>query len=349
MCDVIFNLYNVIFNIYDVVTRSVDMKAVLEAYLKKNIDDNIKIYKWRQSDKFPIFLKEVYHFYSTEILGRECLLLEIFDEATGIAVLKKHIKVIKNIVDNEVVLVYKTISRFRKKSLIQQRVPFIVKDKQMYLPFLGLDLKEVKDKPKKEIKAFSDSAQLTFLYFLYHKDIRINGTGFAEMINVTVMTASRILSELYSLGLLTYEIGGKTGRSKEYKRIEDPEYYEVGSKYLKNPVKNTVYVEKTKENYPIAGLEALSMISMINPPDRKIRAIYKKDFYKTREKIIVDKAKIMDEKTDELQAWCYDSTFLSKNNIVDLVSLSASLSEIKDERIEQAIENSMEAEEWYMG
>ncbi|MCK5763547.1 MAG: hypothetical protein KAH05_05460, partial [Clostridiales bacterium] len=174
-------------------------------------------------------------------------------------------------------------------------------------------------------------------------------TEFAGIINVTIMTASRILNELYGLGLLTYEIAGKTGRSKEYRRIKNPEYYRVGSEYLKNPVKKTVYVENAKENYPIAGLEALSLISMINPPDRKVRAICKKDFYKIREMIIVDKAKIMDKKIDELQVWCYDPIFLSKNNIVDLVSLSVSLSGIKDERIEQAIENRMEAEEWYTG
>ncbi|MDD4049219.1 MAG: hypothetical protein PHI90_10505, partial [Clostridia bacterium] len=144
------------------------MQTLLEAYLKKNINEDIKINKWGKSNKLPIFLKEIYQFYSTEILGRECLLLEILDEATGIVALKKHIKLINNIVDDEVVFVYKTISRFRKQSLIEHRIPFIVRDKQMFLPFLGLDLKAVKDKPKEEIKTFSDSAQLTFLYFLYH-------------------------------------------------------------------------------------------------------------------------------------------------------------------------------------
>lgn len=325
------------------------MKALLEEYLQNNIATNIKISRWKYNNKFPIFLNEIYKFYFTEILGRDCLLLEIQDEAMGITVLNKHIKLIKSIMDDEVIFVYKTISRFRRKSLIEQRIPFVVEDKQMFLPFLGLDLKELKDKHKEEIRTFSDSTQLTFLYFLYNKELKINGTELAETLNVTAMTASRVLNELHNLGLIAYEIGGKTGRSKEYRRIGDPEYYNEGSKYLKNPVKDTVCVEKIKENYPVAGLEALSMISMVNPPDRKVRAIFKKDFDRIKDKIILDKARIMDEKIDELEVWCYDPVFLSKNNIVDLVSLSLSLGEINDERIEQALEQRMETEEWYMG
>ena len=325
------------------------MKALLEGYLQKNMDENIIINEWKYSNKFPIFLKETYQFYFTEILERGCLLLQIQDEALGIVALKKHIKLINSIVDYEIIFVYRSISRFRKQSLIQNRIPFVVQDKQMFLPFLGLDIKAVKDKPKEKIKTFSDSAQLAFLYFLYHKELKINGTELAELINVTGMTASRVLNELYSANLLTYEIGGKTGRSKEYRRIGDPDYYEEGSKYLKNPIKKTVYVDEVKENYPVAGLEALSMISMINPPGRKVGAIYKKDFDKIAEKIILDKAQIMDEKIDELQVWRYDPTFISKNNIVDIVSLSVSLNGINDERIEQALEKRMEAEEWYTG
>ena len=93
------------------------------------------------------------------------------------------------------------------------------------------------------------------------------------------MTASRALNDLHSLGLLTYEINGKTGMSKCYKRINDPDYYFRGSKYLKNPVKKVVYTEKNiaTGNSPIAGLEALSMKSMLNPPKRQVRAVYKKE------------------------------------------------------------------------
>ena len=53
----------------------------------------------------------------------------------------------------------------------------------------------------------------------------VHATKFSSMVGGTVMTASRALNALYDAKLLTYETGGKTGRTKEYRRIADPEYF----------------------------------------------------------------------------------------------------------------------------
>jgi hypothetical protein len=87
------------------------------------------------------------------------------------------------------------------------------------------------------------------------------------------MTASRALNDLYKAKLITYKIGGKTGRSKEYKRIADPYYFKLGQVHIKSPVRKAVYVDVMPDNTLIAGLEALAQISMINPPKHPIRAI----------------------------------------------------------------------------
>ena len=90
---------------------------------------------------------------------------------------------------------------------------------------------------------------------------------FAEKLGLTVMTASRALNDLYDANLLIYEIGGKTGRSKEYRRISDPEYFEKGRRFIKSPVKKVVYVKSAPAGTLVAGLEALAELSMINPPN----------------------------------------------------------------------------------
>jgi len=107
--------------------------------------------------------------------------------------------------------------------------------------------------------------------------------------------------------------------------------------------KNVLLKEKLKELIKENGIID---VYFLNPHFKQSITKY---FDKIGEKIILDKARIMDEKIDELQVWRYDPAFLSKNNIVDVVSLSLSLSEINDERIEQALEKRMEVEEWYMG
>ncbi len=320
-------------------------------YLKENIDANVTINAWNGKSKLPLFLLELYEFYELNILENRCVLIKFNSDAPKINDMKKHIKTLKMISNDNLVFLYNAISPYRRKTLIQNRIPFIVENGQMYLPFLGLDLKMMTDKSTKSIDKFSSTVQLVFLYFLYNKDLSLNIAELAKKLNATSMTASRALKDLYSLGLLKYDIGGKTGKSKNYKRIDDIKYFDIGSKYLKNPVNKVVYIDKAAYNlvygFPVAGLEALSMKSMLNPPAKPVRAVSKRKMNDLKDYIEKDTNKIKDMNLMELQVWDYDPMIFAKNNMVDLASLAASFSKTSDERVEQAIEESLKGESWY--
>ena len=323
------------------------MVMVAERYLKENVDDHITIEPWHEKNKLPVFLRNNYNFYEMTILGTSCIMMEITDEKPGVDTLKNHILRVETLADRQVVLFYKEITRYRRKSLIENRIPFVIEDGQMYLPFLGLDLNRSAQYIEKEVMHFTVSAQIAYLYFLYHKNEAVNMTGFAEKMGVTKMTASRALNDLYHANLITCEIGGKTGRSKAYRRIQDPDYFLKGCNYIKSPVKRIVYV-KAKPIYVLtAGLEALAELSMINPPDHPVGAISRDQFNKQKIEIINDKDLIKDEQLVELQIWDYDPKQFSDTNHVDLLSLYASLKEENDERIEQALEDVLRGEPWY--
>lgn len=324
------------------------MRYVVEGYLKEHIDTNITINQWNEREVLPIFLSEIYTFYKMNILSEYCILMEVNNEVPGIEDLKKHMKTISKSLDDNLVLLFKSISSFRRKTLIENRISFIVQDGQMYLPFLSMDLKKAVGGNTKIIEKFSSSTQLVFLYFLYNKDLLINTTELAEILNTSTMTASRALNDLNSLGLLTYEISGKTGRSKRYKRISDTRYYNRASKYLKNPVSKVEYVDNNiGYDFPVAGLEALSMQSMLNPPKKLVRAISKQKVKDIKHHIVLNRDKIADMNLIELQIWNYDPNFLARNGVVDLVSLVMSISETNDERVEIAIEERLRCELWY--
>lgn len=323
------------------------MILTVEPYLKKNIDEHVTIKLNKEKNKFPVFLKNIYNFYEMRIVDISCVLLEIQEEAPGVDVIKKHIKRIEKLTNQQIVLYYKTITWYRRKSLIENRIPFIIEDGQVFLPFLGLDLKKTPQHEDKEVTTFSVSAQLAFLYFLYNKDAVVNTTEFARNMGFTTMTASRALNELYDAKLVIYKIGGKTGRSKEYNRISDPEYFEKGRVYMKTPVKRVIYVQKVPENALIAGLEALAELSMINSPGHMIRAISSKDLNKQDIKIIKNKDIVKDHKFVKLEIWEYDPKLFTEKKYVDIMSLYSSLKEEKDERIEQALEEVLRGEVWY--
>lgn len=319
----------------------------VESYLKENIDDNVTIKPWKYKNKLPIFLRNIYSFYDMRILDINCTLVEILDESPSIDVIEKHIKRIKEITNHEIVLYYKETTRYRRKSLIKNCIPFIIEDGQMFLPFLGLDLKKAPEYIDKVVSSFSTSTQLAFLYFLYNKDSVVNTTELAEKLRFTTMTASRALNDLYDAKLVTYKVGGKTGRSKEYQRIPDPEYFKKGHVYLKTPVRQVVYVENVPENALISGLEALAILSMINPPQHSIRGISSRWLKDKDIKIIKNKDIIKDKKLVELEIWDYDPKLFTNKLHVDIMSLYASLKEEKDARIEQALEYVLRGETWY--
>lgn len=320
----------------------------VELYLKENIDENITIKKRKIKDELPIFLKKSYNFYDIKIMNVECILLEMLEENIGIDMLEKHIKRIKELMNIQTVCYYKKISRHRRKSLIEKRIPFIIEDGQMFLPFLSLDMKKGYENANDGIKSFSVSAQIAYLFFLYNKDIVINTKEFAQKMGFNEMTASRALNELYNAKLIIYKIGGKTRRSKEYKKIEGPEYLKIGQLYLKTPVKSIVYVKNMVENSLIAGLDALAEISMINPPEYPIRAITYDELKKQNIEIIKNKEIAKDQNFIELEIWDYDPKLLTDNKYVDIMSLYISLKEEQDERVEQALEEVLRGEIWYM-
>lgn len=322
------------------------MVMTAELYLKENIDEQITIKPWIKKNNFPIFLRDAYNFYGVTILGTRCILIEAVDEMPNIYQLQKHIKQIKNLTDRQIVLFYKDITRYRRKSLIENRIAFVIEDGQMYLPFLGLDLKKVKEHVE-EAKGFTAPAQIAYLYFLYHKEEVVNTTDFAKKLGFNKMTASRALNDLYHANLITYEIGGMTGRSKEYKRIKDPDYFLRGRNYLKTPVRKIIYTKTRPLDALTAGMEALSELSMINPPGHPIMAIDRNKLNNEQVEVVNNKDLIKDTKLVELELWDYDPGLFSNNGHVDLLSLYASLKEETDERVEQALKEVLRGEPWY--
>lgn len=323
------------------------MVMAAEQYLKDTVDRHIVIKPWSEKDKLPLFLRNSYTFYEMVILGHPCVLLEVSDEPQGIVAIGKHMRRVQAFTDRALVLCFKDMTRYRRTTLIESRIPFVIADGQAYLPFLGLDLKQTAEAGRKEVTAFSAATQQAYLQFLYDRDMMVNATEFAGKLGVTKMTASRALVDLYEAKLLTFEIGGQTGRSKIYQRIQDPDYFEKGKAFFRTPVREMVYTRNIPDGALTAGLEVLAGISMLNPPEHPVRAISYKELEKTKLEIVRNRDIIRDEKLTELQIWRYDPLPFAHNGHVDLFSLYASLQEEDDERVVQALKMVLRGEEWY--
>ncbi len=324
------------------------MPDQIEKYLRENIDKELWIKPWNKTDTLPLILRQQYRFFEMHMLNKEYILLDIIGEhQISINRLVKQVRRIQELSGLQPVYYYRKLSRFRRRTLIENRIPFVIDDGQMFLPFLGLNIDYTLAETVQHVDSFTAAAQLTFAYFLYHKDLELNATELAGKMNFTKMTASRALNKLYALNLLTYHIGGKTGRSKIYRRIADPYYFVIGRRYLSSPVRRVEYTKSDPGKAYIAGLDALAELSMLNPPDHPIRAMGYEQFREEEPELVKNRDMISDVKLTEVQVWDYDPGLLSNTKYVDLISLFSSLKDESDERVELALEEILRGETWY--
>jgi len=324
----------------------------IKNYIRAAIDEKAVINNYENNKNIPIYLKEEFDFYKGKILGRDVFLAEPKRSNINLLTLEKRIGAIREKTGNNIIILYDQLSDFKRKKLIEKRIAFIVSDKQMYIPFIALDINKYANRKKyKKVDKFSTAAQLAYLYLLYNNS-NICIDELSKIIKRSKMTASRALDELFSLKLVNYNIKGKTGRKKYYERIDDPDYFKFGYQYLESPIlkKINIYEDVNIEGTCRAGLSALSEKSMINKPKYEIRAIGKIKKYDIKslyDSFIDNEENSGNEPLMQIEIWKYDSGILSRTGLVDIVSLGLTLADEKDERIKMAMDDLMRNYNWY--
>ena len=121
---------------------------------------SIRYEPWDKKSILPLYIVSNYQFYTAYIENIRCIVIIPIEELPTLPSLKKQIQKIRVIDDVPVVLYSKTISFYRRKSLLENHIPFIT-DKQTFLPFIGTLLVDEK-KPEKIKDKFVYSTQLLF-------------------------------------------------------------------------------------------------------------------------------------------------------------------------------------------
>jgi hypothetical protein len=99
--------------------------------------------------------------------------------------------------EGELIYVREQVASHQRKRLIEQRIPFIVPGNQLYLPMLGIDLREHFRKQRQRPLKFKPATQALVLHLLlHHDDTPRTPVELAERLGYTKMTMSRALDEL---------------------------------------------------------------------------------------------------------------------------------------------------------
>ncbi len=272
-------------------------------------------------------------------LGKEKVIL-VFPkrELEPIKLVKSHLDYIIEKESLPVVLILDKTTYLEREYLLREKLPFIVKDRQIYLPFLGVYLQELYSAEKKNLDKLLPSSQLLLLLFIYEGCRDLPASEAVKMLEFTPTTISRAAGQLEDLGLIeTRKEGVKKIITSEFR---PKELFKKAGAYLRSPVKRTVYVLKTEldENLLRSSYSALSDYSMLSNSEE---IYYASDSIKKWER---DSTKKLLDPEDQcaIELWRYDPKKLSRDDLVDPLSLALALEEDYDERVEQAVEEMLD-------
>lgn len=224
---------------------------------------SIRYEPWDKKSILPLYIVSNYQFYTAYIENIRCIVIIAIEELPTLPSLKKQIQKIRVIDDVPVVLYSKTISFYRRKSLLENHIPFIT-DKQTFLPFIGTLLVDEKE-PEKIKDKFVYSTQLLFLAYMYNHEKKVYVSDLSKSLPFSAMTLSRAVKQLEMTDLfLVYKDGvNKVIESKySYKEL-----YERIQHYLLTPVRHVGYMDQSlvTDHMVLSGESALSEMSMLNP------------------------------------------------------------------------------------
>ncbi len=317
--------------------------AALRAYLHDVLGVGTSgIKPWARADKLPYFLRDAFRFSEMELLGQSLVL------AAGHAGRKHSLSDVRTwlakvrvLAGQPVVYVTDTLASYERRRLIELKVPFIVPGNQLYLPDLGLDLREHFRQRAAAAQALSPSAQAMLISALLARpwEPEWQPSKVANALGYTSMTLSRVVKELNSAGLATVHLAG---RARLLHMEGGPQQvWERAKPMLRTPVRQTVWMASdsvpAKVHGRLAGLSALARYSMLTEPPWPVYAMTSTDW-----KAITDAGiRPLPEPiagAQEWEVWSYSPALTPNSPTVDPLSLMLSLQGSTDDRIGLALD-----------
>lgn len=321
----------------------------LKRYLHETLGIVINPTLWDGSARLPFFLRDCYTFSEIQLMELPCLaMLDYGNQEYSPATVRKHMDLVKAKWDGEIVYVRDRVTAYNRKRLLEHNLPFVVPGNQLYLPFLGVDLREHFKKLRTETVRFSPSTQALIIHILHSKtpEKKFTPARIAQYLGYSAMTMTRAFDELESAGL--GEIISE-GRERSLRFIESvKDTWEKAQPFLRSPVKKRLFISQPNLELsgPRAGLAALAHYSMLAEPANPVFALSREDWKSLKQRCQVNKLPNKEPVVLEIEIWSYAPTLFAKNKWVDRLSLYLSLKESKDERIEAALEEMMKGQQW---
>ncbi len=316
--------------------------ADIGGYLQHVLGVTPVIRPWKATGKLPYYLQDAYTIREMQLLGQRFVLAAPRRKAAR-ATLPANEQLLKlhKVVGLPVILVVTALLSYERKRLIDQKVPFIVPGNQLYLPTLGLDLREYfRQAATRGREPFSPATQALLITALLRTPWQAewHAGPMMETLGYGVMTTSRAIRELSAAEIATVR---QAGRLRMLHMEDTPAgIWQRAQPLMRTPVKRSVWVRlpaNIKKGLPLAGLSALAHYSMLAEPPTTVYAVSAAQ-WKGAAEFEVEVLPEPERDACQWQVWSYAPGLLPKSKRVDPLSLWLSLRGDGDERVKIALE-----------
>lgn len=306
----------------------------MEAFLKAIFNTDVKIQKFNNFSGLSRLLIDKYEYDLVQFGEVKFLSITPLFDLPTIPTLVKHMKIIQSTKELPVVYHPNSLTYSRMKSLLQNHIPFIVNEKQAYLPFLGTYLQAATDVSVRDKEILSLPAQLLAMMYFYSKENLLYIKQAVKFLPYSAMSITRGMRELEASDF--FYVKKQKQNNVLYSQLSKIELFDELIERLASPIWKRGYISNkgVNQDMVLAGEDALAEKTMLANILPVKYAVYRKDF-----NVASLSRELLDYKMQsELQLWSYAPLLFSKLNIPDPISLVLSLKDNHDERVEQAID-----------
>ena len=306
-------------------------KEIFE-YIQKST--NWKIVPNNITVNVPLYLKSGYELWGAKIQDLSVVFASVKDETIDIRVHQNAIKRLGELTSCHTVLVFDKLDSRSIESLIKKHIPFVIQDKQIYMPFalLQIQTQSMKKASLREASLTSDADMILIGYL----DTQINSEMMikevAQAIGRELRATSQALKVLEALGYVQIEA---KGRSRYIYFISPMEVYERLKEEARSPVKYSFFAKGFIGENVYSGFTALSHHSTLIEEKIKTVAISHKQLTSEQvEALECDE----DEAEYKIEVWNREPSVFAHNDTINPLYVLRFFKNDEDERVQEAVE-----------
>ncbi|MGC5702816.1 hypothetical protein J4P02_21665 [Pseudomonas sp. NFXW11] len=313
----------------------------LASYIETVLGDIPSFSAWEQTSSLPYYLNNTYCLLQMTLLGQTCLvLMENPQRSVSLPDVKKHMDTLRKLTQMPMLFVTATLASYERKRLIEKGIQFIVPGNQLFIPELGLDLREYFRARQETVEFISPATQAMLIHLLmndWKHSLQLSQATLGQHFTYSKMTISRAVKELKGLGLIA--LGADRQQQIEI-RTSARQLWQNARKHMRSPLKKSLWLNAVPllDGNPLllAGESALAQQTLLSEPRLPVYACSSE----TLSALLLQASDFLSEVAAEdaaceLQIWTYDPcVYASVVPYVDPFSLILSLQDSKDERIQ---------------